>query len=203
MCASECAAMPAAASAETEPRPHIPGDPGIWVLISGDLAIFSLFFVVFLYYRGLNIELFAASQARLNQAFGALNTLLMLSSSWFVALSVRGARQSMRRMTALGFGLAFLCGVAFAIVKIFEYGEKLRAGITPSTNDFFMYYYVFTGIHLGHVLIGMGVLAGLGLYSRGGGFDARMVRNLETGASFWHLVDLLWIVLFALLYLLR
>jgi nitric oxide reductase NorE protein len=108
-----------------------------------------------------------------------------------------------RKWTAVCFALGVLCGVGFAIVKVLEYGEKIRAGITFNTNDFFMYYYVFTGIHFLHVLIGMGVLIGLGLYSRSGGFTAGKIRNLETGASFWHLVDLLWIVLFALLYLIN
>lgn len=87
------------------------------------------------------------------------------------------------------------------VVKFFEYSPKLHAGITISTNDFFMLYFVYTGIHLIHVVIGTGVLITLAVYVRSGGIDAIKVRNLESGASFWHLVDLLWIVLFALLYL--
>ncbi len=85
---------------------------------------------------------------------------------------------------------------------MFEYGEKLNAGFTITTNDFFMLYFIYTGLHLLHVVIGMGVLTALVVYSRSGEFAVgNRLRNLESGASFWHLVDLLWIVLFALLYL--
>jgi nitric oxide reductase NorE protein len=187
-----------------QPRPtlRVPAEAGLWILICGDLLVFSLFFITLLGYRGQNLQVFSASAARLNQAFGALNTVFMLSSSWFVALAIHAARGNRARPAAVCFGLALLCGVGFALVKVLEYGEKLRAGITFNTNDFFMYYYVFTGIHLLHVVLGMGVLVALGLYSRSGGFTAGKLRNLETGAIFWHLVDLLWIVLFALLYLL-
>jgi nitric oxide reductase NorE protein len=188
---------------QTEARVRVPAEGGIWILICGDLLVFSLFFITLLYYRGQNLEVFSASAAQLNQALGALNTLFMLSSSWFVALAIHAARGNRAKPTAVCFALAVLCGVGFAIVKVLEYGEKIRAGITFNTNDFFMYYYVFTGIHLLHVLLGMGVLVALGLYARSGGFTAGKIRNLESGAIFWHLVDLLWIVLFALLYLIN
>lgn len=88
-------------------------------------------------------------------------------------------------------------------MKFFEYGEKIRAGIGLTTNDFYMYYYMFTGIHLLHVVIGMAVLGFLWHVSRKGASDGENMVMLETGASFWHLVDVLWIVLFALLYLMK
>jgi nitric oxide reductase NorE protein len=86
-------------------------------------------------------------------------------------------------------------------VKVIEYGAKFRAGITLTSNDFFMFYFMLTGIHLLHVLIGMGVLTFLMRHTAAGVLDERRIQHLESGASFWHLVDLLWIVLFALLYL--
>jgi len=179
---------------------HLPGEPGIWMFIFGDMLVFSLFFVTFAWYRNEDVELFRTAQAQLNQAFGVLNTFFMLSSSWFVATAVRMARHGRADSTAACFALAFLCGFGFAVVKLFEYGEKIGAGITPTSNDFFMYYYVFTGIHFMHVLIGMSVLAFMAVYARRG-TCADKIRNIESGASFWHVVDLLWIVLFALLYL--
>ena len=182
---------------------RMPGEEGIWVFVALDLLTFSIFFLTFLYYRGQNVVLFAASQAHLNQALGLVNTLLMLSSSWFVATALQAARRGAGRVTPVCFMLAFLCGAGFGVVKFLEYGAKVRAGITPNTNDFYMYYYMFTGIHFMHVLIGMGVLAGLARYSWAGVSDERKIRNLESGASFWHVVDLLWIVLFALLYLVK
>ena len=182
---------------------HLPGEAGIWLFIFGDMMVFSLFFITFLYYRGHEVELFTSSQEHLSQFFGVLNTFFMLSSSWFVAMAIRAARLNMGRTTPTLFIMAFMCGFGFAVVKVFEYGDKIRHGITLNTNDFFMYYYMFTGIHFMHVLIGMGVLAFSAIYSWSGGFDGKKIKNLESAASFWHVVDLLWIVLFALLYLIK
>ena len=174
----------------------------MWLLISGDLILFSLLFATFLWMRGEQLETFTAGHAQINQFWGLVNTLLMLTSSWFVATAVKAARRELTAITVRCFAGAALCGAGFIVVKVFEYGEKLRAGFTITTNDFFMLYYIYTGIHLLHVVIGMGVLTVLILYSRSGRFAlGNKMRNLESGASFWHLVDLLWIVLFALLYL--
>jgi nitric oxide reductase NorE protein len=187
--------------ASTRPRPHIPGELGIWVFIAGDLVLFSLLFFLFLQYRAGQETLFVESQRHLNQALGLVNTLLMLSSSWLVASAVQAARRQQSQISSRCFALALACGAGFIVVKYFEYSEKIRAGFTLNSNDFFMYYYVYTGMHLIHVVIGMGVLATLTVYSRSSRFTADKIQHLESGASFWHLVDLLWIVLFALLYL--
>lgn len=173
------------------------------MFIVGDTVIFTLLFAVFLYDRSADVALFAESQTALNQVYGAANTLLLLSSSWCVALGVHAARLAMAALSARLLALAFLCGAGFVGVKVLEWGEKLRAGLTLETNDFFMYYYLLTGIHLLHLVIGMGVLVFLWHVVRGGNLGERGVAVLESGASFWHLVDILWIALFALLYLVR
>ncbi len=189
-------------AAETLPARHLPGEAGIWVLIGGDLVLFSLFFVLLLVYRWDDPALFASSRAQLSQGFGLLNTVLMLSSSWFVATAVRAARsQADPALPSRLFGVALVCGLAFIVVKYFEYSAKLAVGITPTTNTFFMFYYVYTGIHLVHIVIGSGILIALRQYSRTGNFTTNKMQHIESGASFWHLVDMLWIVLFALLYL--
>lgn len=187
----------------TPPRKtYIPGELGIWTFITGDLALFSFFFVLFLQYRSRQLALFTESQSHLNQTLGLVNTLLMLSSSWLVASAVQAARREQPEFAARCFASAFGCGAGFVVVKYFEYSAKIRAGFTPTSNDFFMYYYVYTGIHLIHVTIGMGVLAILVAYTRSTRRGASIsIQHLESGATFWHLVDLLWIVLFALLYL--
>lgn len=186
---------------EARPR-RMPGEEGIWLFIFGDMMVFTLFFVVFAWTRGEQLDVFRESQHHLSQFFGALNTFFMLTSSWFVASAVRASRAGNRRLTVAGFSGGALCAIGFGVNKYFEYGDKIRAGFTPATNDFFMYYYVFTGIHFMHVIIGLGVLAYMAHYARAAGdLDGRTIRNLESGASFWHVVDLLWIVLFALLYL--
>jgi nitric oxide reductase NorE protein len=182
---------------------HLPGEAGVWVFILGDMIVFGLFFVVFVYYRAHDLAQYTRSQSSLNRGYGAFNTLLLLTSSWIVALAVQAARQNLNKRSAKLFVLALLCGLGFVIVKMFEYGEKIRAGITLTTNDFYMYYYVFTGIHLMHVLIGMGVLVFLWSISKSEVLEEKHVNMLESGASFWHLVDILWVVLFALLYLMK
>lgn len=182
-------------------RPHIPGEPGIWMLIVGDMTLFSLLFGLFLYYRSGNPALFTASQAQLNQMLGLVNTLLMLTSSWLVASGVQAARRGDAKLLQQCFRWAILCGAAFLGVKVQEYGEKISAGLNTWSNDFFMLYFCYTGIHMIHVVLGMGVLGGLMAYSRAGNFTAIRLRAIENGATFWHLVDLIWVVLFALLYL--
>lgn len=182
---------------------HIPGEPGVWVFIFGDLMVFCLLFGVFVFYRAQDVELFAQSQATLNQHYGAFNTLLLLASSWFVVMGVDAARGARRALAPPLFAGAFLCGVGFGVVKFLEYGEKIGAGITLTTNDFYMYYYMLTGLHFVHVVIGLGVLAAMWLRVRRPAADAGDRRMLESGASYWHMVDLLWIVLFPLIYLVK
>lgn len=189
-------------------KPHVPGELGIWCFVAGDLAVFTVFFVLIALGNGDQAQVFAQSRASLELWIGVLNTLLLLSGSWLVATAVERCRESVQsgggpdaRRAALQFALAILTGVLFVANKSLEWGIKIAHGITPATNDFFMYFFVFTGIHLFHVLIGLGVLIALRRVSRRERLDSKALRTIESGATFWHLVDLLWIVLFALFYL--
>ncbi len=170
------------------------------MLIIGDLMIFSLFFLTFMVYRHGEPALFAASQAKVNAHFGLANTILLLTSSLLVATGVQRVRGG--RAGAWFFAGGGLCGLGFVVIKGFEYHQKIAAGINLNSNDFFMLYFVFTGIHLVHVLLGIGVLTLLTVTARRPDAAGRMVL-IESGAVFWHLVDLLWLVLFALFYLMR
>ena len=184
-------------------EPRLPGETGVWMFIIGDVLVFSLLFAVFVYDRSQEVALFVEQQQLLNQTFGLVNTLLLLTSSWLVVLAVHGARTGQLSRARGCFALAILCGIGFFVIKYFEWGEKLAADLTIETNNFFMYYYLMTGIHLMHMVIGIGVLVFLWQSVRGTEFDAQGVGVLESGACFWHLVDILWIALFALLYLMR
>ena len=183
---------------------RLPGEPGVWVLIGGDMLVFSLFFLTFLTYRNSSLPLYQYAQSLLNLPLGLINTILLLTSSWFVAQAVQATRRDRLQTAPTFFGLAFLCGLGFVCLKIVEYHEKLTAGLDLGTNEFFMFYFMLTGIHLLHVLVGLGVLAGLRYKTshqiHASGHDVALI---ESGATFWHLVDVLWIVLFALLYLVR
>ena len=187
-------------------KPHLPGEMGVWMFVIGDILIFSLLFSIFVYERSKEVALFIEQQQLLNQTLGLCNTLLLLTSSWLVALAVNSARTGQLARTRSCLGLATLGGVGFVVIKYFEWSAKINAGLTIETNNFFMYYYVMTGIHLLHMLIGIGVLAFLWQSVRNvelAELDAKGVGVLESGATFWHLVDILWIALFALLYLMR
>ena len=184
-------------------RPYLPGEPGVWMFIIGDVLVFSLLFSVFVYDRSQEVALFVEQQQLLNQTLGLLNTVLLLTSSWLVALAVHGARAGRLSRARRCFVSAIVCGIGFVVVKYFEWGEKIAADLTLETNNFFMYYYLMTGIHLLHMVIGIGVLVFLWQSVRAAEFDAQGVGVLESGACFWHLVDILWIALFALLYLMR
>ncbi len=189
--------------AAVQPEEHIPGEVGVWVFILGDMVVFALLFGVFVFYRAADVSLFASAQLSLNQSLGALNTLLLLTSSWFVVHGVEAVRAHRAQLARGLLAAAFGCGLGFMVVKYFEYGEKLRAGHTITSNDFFMYYYLLTGIHLLHVTIGMGVLAYLWRRLHNTADMQGQLSAVESGASFWHMVDILWILLFALVYLMR
>jgi nitric oxide reductase NorE protein len=184
---------------------HVPGEPGAWIFILGDMCVFAVFFSVYLVRRGHDPVLFAHAQGELNRNLGALNTIFLLVSSLLVVVAVRAVREEAFRPHPPRLFLgAMACGGCFIVVKAFEYHEKLAAGITPATNDFFMYYFVLTGLHLFHLLIGMGVLTVLWRFSRHEApLSPHKLAFVEGAACFWHMVDLLWIVLFPLLFLVR
>jgi nitric oxide reductase NorE protein len=190
--------------AERESRVrHIPGEAGTWIFILGDMTIFSGFFVTYLVYRSSHVTLFNNSSAQLKQIFGLVNTLLLLTSSLCVIAGIRAIR---RRATAIApwlFVGAFLCGLGFSTNKILEYSAKVRHHITPTTNEFWMYFYILTGLHFFHLLVGMAVLIYLMVKSRKPTLTVKEYAFVEGGACFWHMVDLLWIVLFPLLYFVR
>lgn len=184
-------------------RNHIPGEVGVWVFIFGDMTVFALLFGVFVYYRGKQPHLFDVSQHDLHRYFGAINTLLLLTSSICVVTAVRAIRAHMRKLAPVLIGIAMVCGTWFLVNKGLEWGSLLHDGHKPATNNFFMYFFVLTGIHAFHLLIGMGVLTTLFVLSRKEELTKGQFAFVEGGACFWHMVDLLWIVLFALLYLMH
>jgi nitric oxide reductase NorE protein len=183
---------------------HVPGEPGIWILIFGDMVVFTVLFAVYLNSRGRNEALFAESQASLNQTLGAINTLVLLCSSMLIILAALAFRSEQRRHLAVPLTLAGAAvGSCFVVVKVIEYHEKVAAGLTPSTNEFFMYYFVLTGLHLAHVVIGLVVLTVLSRLARKPAPTRTHIAFFEGGACFWHMVDLLWLIIFPLIFLVR
>ena len=185
-----------------KPR-RLPGVEGIWVFIGADSVIFAILFLSFMQDRLKKPALFEVSRHTLNMHLGGLDTLILLTSSWSVALAVQAMkRDQIDREPRLLLGGA-VTGLMFMVSKSIEYFQKFADGITPGTNPFFMWYFTLTGIHLAHVLLGTSLLTYLWIRSRRGTYDHLHRAVPESVASFWHLVDLLWIVLFPLLYLMR
>ncbi len=184
-----------------KPALHLPGDTDIWVFVLGDLVIFSVYFIVFMVYRVHERGLFLESQRHLSLDSGVINTLVLLASSRFVALAVQAARADNPGRAARLTYYGGACGLAFIAIKVFEWSAAISSGFTLQTNDFFMFYYTLTGVHLFHVLLGLVILAVVLRELRQP--RLRRVRVVEAGAIYWHLVDLLWVVIFALLYVMR
>ena len=190
------------ATDRVEPR-RLPGVEGIWVFIGADSVIFAILFLTFMQDRLKNPALFEASRHTLNMNLGGLDTLILLTSSWSVALAVQAMkRDQIDREPRLLLGGA-VTGLMFMASKSVEYFQKFAHGITPGTNPFFMWYFTLTGIHLAHVVTGTSLLTYLWVRSRRGTYDHLHRAVPESVASFWHLVDLLWVVLFPLLYLMK
>lgn len=193
----------AAGSASSTPGIRLPGETGIWVLVIGDMVAFAVFFGVFMHSRGSNVVMFDESRRNLHVGYAVVNTVLLLSSSLFVALAVRAYRAANQRLAPRLIVFAAVCGLGFVANKAIEYHDKFENGITFTTNTFYLFFFTITGIHLFHVIIG---LIGLAFVWRNTRRPERAPGNLlviEVGASFWHMVDLLWIIIFPLLYLLR
>lgn len=190
-----------------EDRPNPPGDLAIWVFILAELLAFGVFFVVYAMARAKDVDLFNAMQDTLDRDAGALNTVLLITGSWCVARAVAAIKQDRRegRRNASADFLAWgmVCGVGFLVVKVFEYEAKFALGINLTTNTFYMFYLSLTFFHFMHVILGLIILAAVWLKTRRGGYSATDHRGMETGASYWHMVDLVWIILFPLVYVMR
>mgnify|MGYP001174165672 CR=1 FL=1 len=191
-----------AATTKTSAPRRLAGVEGLWVFIGVDMTFFLLLFLSFMVGRRDATEEYETARRVLNPTFGGVNTLILLTSSWCVVMAVRAARDK-RPEVSRWLPAAAYCGVVFAALKVVEYASKISDGLTPATNDFFMYYFVLTGFHLMHVVAGTVMLLVFWNMTRRNTLSSNHFLALESGAVFWHMVDMLWIILFPLLYLMR
>jgi nitric oxide reductase NorE protein len=180
---------------------RLPGAEGVWFFIGADAVIFALLFLSFMQDRLHNPAVFEASRHTLNMHLGGIDTLILLSSSCAVALAVQAIKRDLVDRVPRYLLAGVLTGLMFVMSKSIEYFQKFAHGITPATDPFYMWYFMLTGIHLTHVLLGTSLLTYVWINSRRGVYSSSRRVVPECVASFWHLVDLLWIVLFPLLYL--
>ncbi len=174
---------------------ELPGDLMMWVLIVSELLVFGAGLAAFLGVRMTDPAGFAAAQDHLNRAGAGLNTMVLVSSGALAAWASQRAHAGDVRQTRIALGGAVLLGVVFMAIKVHEYALHVRDGISWDTHPFYTFYYGLTGFHAAHVIAGM-VILGLIAIRPG-------PRNVEVGASFWHMVDLVWVILFPVVYLLR
>ena len=180
-----------------------PGDLAIWFFIFAELLAFGVFFVAYAFARAHNVDLFNESQQHLNIASGAINTLVLITSSYFMVRAVASIKQNDSRECTYWIAAAIGFGGIFLVIKLFEFHSKFSEGISLSTNTFYMFYLSLTIFHFMHVILGMVILGAVMLKAKGGGYSAENHTGVETGASYWHMVDLLWIILFPLVYVIH
>ena len=179
----------------------VPGQPDMWVFVLFESLLFTGYFSVYLFERTQNLELFLQSQADLDLRFGVFNTVALLLSSWAIARCVQASREGAYRSALINASLTITFGVVFLTSKIIEWVLEVRMGNSFTSDVFFQHYYFLTSIHCIHVLIGFVVL-GVVVYQLRS--PARRSQQLvETGATYWHTVDFLWVLIFALLYVVR
>ena len=180
-----------------------PGDLAIWIFILAELTAFAAFFIAYAFTRMRHVELFDHYQQTLDRGTAMLNTLALITASYFVVRSLAAIRED-RRQACTGWLLAALgMGALFLVVKAGEYAHHMAQGITLSTNTFYMFYLSLTFFHFMHVIMGMVILGAVALKAWRGGYSAAEHTGVETGASYWHMVDLVWLVLFPLVYVMH
>jgi nitric oxide reductase NorE protein len=173
----------------------LPGHPMMWVLILCEVITFGLMLLAFVVARAVQPRVFAAGQALLDPALGGANTLVLMTSGWLTALSVEASEAGQRGRARLRLTGAMALGGVFVVLKLLEYRDKFETGIGVETDTFFTLYFLLTGFHLLHVVMGIVVLAVVAWRDS--------TENLRTGAAFWHMVDLVWVVMYAIIYLVR
>lgn len=182
---------------------RIPGNMAIWVGILSEMTEFAVMFVVYFITKAHNPEIFADGPLRLNTTAGVLNTLVLLTSSYFVVKAVTAIRRGHIQSCLRWLWLAVGAGATYLVIKFFEYQWNSGQGLATDTDLFFTVYYYTTFNHLLHVGWGSGAILWAIMSIKMGGITQANNSGLEAVAVYWHMIDLAWIIIFPLLYVLR
>jgi nitric oxide reductase NorE protein len=191
-------------AANAKPRAHgrfVPGQPDMWAFVLFEALVFTAYFAVYVVRRTQSPDLFLASQAQLDLRVGVFNTLVLLASSWSVARCVQAAREHSYRAASNHAFLTALFGFVFLVSKVLEWRAEIGKGFGFTFDEFFSFYYFLTAIHFLHLLIGFGAL-GIAVHQIRSP-ARRSQQTIETCATYWHTIDFLWVLIFALLYVMR
>jgi nitric oxide reductase NorE protein len=176
-----------------------PGGILLWLIIFVELITFGLGLLALVYYGRLEPEVFHRSRLQLNTGIGTFNTVVLLTSGFFMASAVQHFRSGGYAKANTFLKLTLAGGAVFIALKSYEYFEKLSAGVALDENMFFTLYWMLTVFHLAHVLVGMVILTWFSVkMKRAASID---LLDLESGAAFWHMCDLIWLLIFPALYL--
>lgn len=180
-----------------------PGDLAIWIFILAELLVFAVFFSSYAFTRMNHVELFNTFQAQLDTWPALINTLALITSSYFVVRAVAAIRIGNGLQCVRWLIAALMMGLLFVAIKSGEYVHLFAQGVNLSTNTFYMFYLSLTFFHFMHVVMGMVILAAVAVKAYRGGYSQQQCTGVETGAVYWHMVDLVWLILFPLVYVMR
>jgi cytochrome c oxidase subunit III len=188
---------------------------GVWLFLVTEIMMFGGLFVAYVIFRNKHPEIFVEGSQFLDWKMGAINTAVLIFSSFTMALGIHFCQKGQQAKAVLALWTTFACGLIFMVIKYFEYSHKLHLGLKPGMffnydqaqspllHLYFSFYYLMTGMHGFHVLIGMGLIAWVAIRAMRGEFGPNYYTAVEGVGLFWHLVDLIWIYLFPLLYLMH
>jgi cytochrome c oxidase subunit 3 len=186
---------------------------GMWLFLATEILLFGGLFAAYALYHWMWFDEFHRASTELNKWIGGINTVVLLLSSFTAALAVDAAQHGRNDKVVKHLSITILCAVIFLVIKYFEWTGKAAHGLFPTSEffnstefnekykAFFGLYYCMTGLHALHVIIGMGLLGWVLMKARNNRFSPDYYTPVEIGALYWHLVDLIWIYLFPLLYL--
>lgn len=188
---------------------------GMWLFLVTEIMLFGGLFVAYIIYRNLYPEMYHEAAHHLNKVMGGTNTLVLIFSSWSMARAVGMAQRNQPKKSIQLMVITILCAATFMVIKYFEYKHKFHEGLLPGAyfdpthngithpkaDLFFSLYFLMTGLHGLHVLIGMGLIIWVMIRSSRNEFSSEYYTPVELVGLYWHLVDLIWIYLFPLLYL--
>ncbi len=177
-----------------------PGGILMWILITLELITFGIALIALVAYSRENPELYHESRLKLNTTYGAINTVFLLVSGFFMATTVHLFKKQEFDKSSFYLKLTMLGGFLFLALKTVEYYEKLKLGFTLDFNTFFSFYWLLTGFHVIHVLVGLIILSFF-YFSLKKQKTQPKLEDVEASATFWHMCDLIWLLLFPVIYL--
>jgi nitric oxide reductase NorE protein len=193
--------MEASANSGSSSLENPPGGLVIWILVLLELLTFGIALVVMAYMGKSETMLFTNMANTLDIQLGALNTAVLLTSGYAMALSVQALESGAVQQSDCFFAGAMLLGMIFLVVKFLEYQSKYAQGLTLGENTFMDFYWLLTGFHAIHILVGIIILVSI-RWSRSRQTGQEALSYWESGAAFWHLCDLIWLMIFPALYIL-